>query len=456
MQPGFNLITHPWIPIQTNEGFDTVSLETLFAHAEEITDIVEEAKNRHALYLFLTALCHEAAFQALGGHPTENDLISKKDASQLMAFCQSYLKTPEAKKAFENDTQFLSPNWPEFLEVQTAQGFTPEQIKGETHLSPQEEPTPESLFRKFLGLQAFYPWGPEPGSQRMDGLFHTTLLGPNLAASLWLNLHFLTTKDTENEEASQTEDMLTQIGRCAWAFDINTPKGRTNWITTKVGALTPLFTFLKRTPTGWESGGSTKWDLSNGEFTTKSKGEKTPRIYPDQVGTTKINHLSTWHWKYILGKIENLKSKIHRNSPTRMFTIRVVGVPMVDKNRAATLEKTYHFSGSPEETEKLQRGLKLCEEILEKLTKGIQDRTRDKDKKAKHTPLKNLAISRAETAIETSWTKLASPDGTTFETWKSELSKELIRVLNQLPAASESEFKSIEKTKKALHKVLTT
>jgi hypothetical protein len=456
-QAGFNLITHPWIAVQTKAGFETCSLNALFSRAEEISDITEEAKNRHSLYLFLTALCHEAAYQALGRHPDKQDLPNKADRKTLMEWCLTYLKSPEAEKAFQDDTQFLNVAWPAFLKPTEATGTTPETIKGETHLSPTEAIlTPEERFRNYLGLQAFYPWGPDSGSQRMDGTFHAILLGPNLAASLRLNLLWLTTKDLENSDTSQAQKAAAFTGRAAWTIDLNSPEGRENWIATKVGALTPLFRFITRKPTGWNySACKPVWGLKEKTFAEKTEGSKTPRPFPDQLGNKKLPASTRWHWKYIIGNIDSLNLKLSIQESDRQLTVRVTGVPNTGTGvRNATLEKSYHFGAGPKETRSLQEAFPLCEALLKKVATTIKDKSKVKDSKSKRTPLKNQAILLTEEAIESSWNCLTDPEGC-LQTWKEDLRQTLYKELNKLPASTKEEFESIEKTKKELQKILS-
>jgi hypothetical protein len=445
---GFDLIDHPWIPVQIKNEREVLGLRDLFSRWEEITDILEEAKIRHSLYLFLVAIAHEATFRALHRHPTQLDLIKREEARDLMNYCLEYVTGERDNPAspFKDDTKFLSIHPPSFFKAKNEKELasSPETIKpgeggGQKILAPHEEHTPEELFRRYLAVQAFYPYGPEPGSQRLDGFLHALFLGPNLGTTLRLNLHHLTTTLLSGEEESRTKSLIKQTGRAAWV-DTN---DLDNWAFSLVGSLTPLFAFIQRSPTKWRGFAGTKWDIVKGKAAEKEKGVKGERPYPDRLGTEKIaKEQSHWHWKYMLGSIEGVKSKQHKIQSDRKLSVRVVGVTNKDTGvRTSTIEKVYHFSNSPKATGNIQAGFKLSEEMIKTLNKTIKPKY-----------FAEVAIKELEIFIEKTWDTLS--DAENINGWREEALKTSLSILDNLPASKMAEFEAIASAKQKLKKIL--
>ena len=61
MESPFNLLTSPWIPVRISGHKADLGLIDLFARSDQIEDLIEESRVRHALYLLLIAIGWEAA-----------------------------------------------------------------------------------------------------------------------------------------------------------------------------------------------------------------------------------------------------------------------------------------------------------------------------------------------------------------------------------------------------------
>lgn len=473
MPTGFNLVTHPWLTVQTASGIEEMGLYALFTQSKEIRDLVEEAKTRHALYLFLTALAHEASFQQLGRPLAVSDLPLRSDADVLRGWCLEYLRTPEATEAFSDDRKFLHVPFPDFLKPtpsaseppisppppadQEERGISPDNHKctDSPELSVPSLDTPSQRFKDFLTLQAFYPTGPDSGSSRYGGQYFGILLGADLMSSIWLNLKWMCAIE-DSDDVMRTKDIEKKTGRAAWVYppDAEGIKNRTE---TTVGSLTPLFRFVDRTPHHWEWAPCIPvWDVSPGSgiIIQKAPGLKMEREYPDRLSSSVSWVNKPWRWKNLFEKVENIKSKIQRKAEEkRMFSVRMITVASSDTNtkvRHATLEKTYHFSGHPKEVGYIKTALSKSEDLVKAVEVGLK----------KLPPLiRSATISTVGRILEDSWELLYQPadaEESPVSEWENYNLQRFTALLSGIAAKSKEEFASVNATSQKIHQILKT
>jgi CRISPR-associated protein Cse1 family len=113
MERPFNLLTSPWIPVRTSSGRNAhLGLIDLFARSDQIEDLIEESRVRHALYLLLIAIGWEAA----KGWEARRTELSK---DQLAAWAAD----PETLKHFSSHLTFLADDLDAII---AKHGFAPE------------------------------------------------------------------------------------------------------------------------------------------------------------------------------------------------------------------------------------------------------------------------------------------------------------------------------------------
>lgn len=260
MEFPFNLLTEPWIPVRTITGHRTeLNLTDLFASADQISDVAEEARVRHAIYLLLVAIGWEAA----KGWLQRTAPVSKEE---LIAWAAE----PETIKHFSSHLDFLADDLDAII---TAHSFAPDTKEfvpleqcwidrfpcgSETMIYDCNRLGSQAQhFRQRLALLSWMPGhaGRSKAPRASQGI-NVSLRGRTLLDTIQIAVNQLIAK-ARNNSPKYVADI---IGRAGW---IN-PAGRNS---TVIGRLTAQPILLQPAPDGWHfihlSNGPVKTALYN-------------------------------------------------------------------------------------------------------------------------------------------------------------------------------------------------
>jgi hypothetical protein len=244
MEFPFNLLTDSWIPVRTVSGHRLeLSLTDLFASADQLQDVIEEARVRHAIHLLLIAIGWEAA----RGWQARTSPLSKDELD-------AWAVQPETIKHFSSHLDFLADDLDGPLQ---AHGFASD-IKGfvpleqcwidrfpcgsETMIYDSNRLGSQAQhFRQRLALLSWMPGhAGRSKAPRASQVINLSLRGRTLLDTIQIAIGQLTAKARKNSPKYVADIM----GRAGW---IN-PAGRNS---TVIGRLTPQPILLQAAPDGW-------------------------------------------------------------------------------------------------------------------------------------------------------------------------------------------------------------
>ena len=244
MNECLNLLNAPWIPVRTLSGHRLeLSLTDLFASADQIGDVIEEARARHAIYLLLIAIGWEAAhgWQARTSPLSKEELVAWAAESQTIKHFSSHL----AFLADDLDAIIRAHNF-----APDTKGFVPLEecwidrfpCGSETMIYDCNRLGSRAQhFRQRLALLSWMPGhAGRSKAPRASQVINVMLRGRTLLDTIRIGVGQLLAK-ARNNSSQYVADIM---GRAGW---IN-PAGRNS---TLIGRLTPQPLLLQPASDGW-------------------------------------------------------------------------------------------------------------------------------------------------------------------------------------------------------------